>query len=307
MHSRNATLQGRTGFAQGGLTLAHGIFVGLATIDVVYDVDEFPAANSKVAAHSQEVFVGGPAMNASIAFAHLGGEPTLVTAVGCHALTVVIREELQRRAVRLLDLNPGFGELPVISSISVDRSGRRNIVSANEIRVPALAAEADPKLCAQAGIVLVDGHYMKACQTWAKAARALGTPVVLDGGSWKDGTAELLRSVDTAICSADFLPPGCATEDEVFRSLKDCGVTNIAITRGAEPVRFVSGPTSGTVPVPQVQVVDTMGAGDIFHGAFCFFASTGSGFVEALEGAAKVAAESCRFRGTRDWMKRSPR
>ena len=66
--------------------MAHGIFVGLSTIDVVYHVDGFPTANSKVVAQSQDVFVGGPATNAAIAFAHLGGSPSLVTAAGRNAL-----------------------------------------------------------------------------------------------------------------------------------------------------------------------------------------------------------------------------
>jgi sugar/nucleoside kinase (ribokinase family) len=55
--------------------------------------------------------------------------------------------------------------------------------------------------------------------------------------------------------------------------------------------------------VPQVEVVDTMGAGDVFHGAYCYFASTGRGFIESLAEAAKVASESCRYAGTREWMK----
>ena len=66
--------------------MAQGIFVGLSTIDVVYRVNRFPTPNSKVAAQSQDVFVGGPATNAAIAFAHLGGKPALVTAAGRHAL-----------------------------------------------------------------------------------------------------------------------------------------------------------------------------------------------------------------------------
>ena len=54
--------------------------------------------------------------------------------------------------------------------------------------------------------------------------------------------------------------------------------------------------------VPTVETVDTTGAGDIFHGAFCYFAASGSGFVGALAEAANIAAESCRFHGTREWM-----
>jgi sugar/nucleoside kinase (ribokinase family) len=285
--------------------VANGIFVGLSTVDVVYEVDEFPSANSKVAARSQDVFVGGPAANASITFAHLGGKSTLVTAAGRHPLASGIRGEIERFSIRLIDLNPHFDKAPVISSISVNRAGERNVVSANATRVGAPPAQTDEAILADTSVVLVDGHYMQACLVWARSARARGILVVLDAGSWKDGTEELITSVDTAICSADFMPPGCSTAADVFMYLKDRGVTNIAITRGAEPICFASDVTSGVVRVPQVQVLDSMGAGDIFHGAFCYYASNGLGFAEALTESATVATDSCRFRGTREWMKHS--
>ena len=285
--------------------MAEGIFVGLSTVDVVYTVEEFPNENSKVAALSQELYIGGPATNASIAFAHLGGRATLVTAVGRHALAGAITAEIKQHSISLIDLNPDFAEIPVLSSICVNRLGQRNIVSANATRVDVPLATADRTALARASLVLVDGHYMQACQEWARAARSLEIQVVLDGGSWKEGTDVLLRSIDTAICSNDFCPPGCAAEDEVIEYLKGRGVTNIAITKGADPIRFQSNATSGTVKVPSIEPVDTMGAGDIFHGAFCYFFSLGKGFAEALGEAAKVAAESCRFKGTREWMKHS--
>lgn len=284
--------------------MAEGIFVGLATMDIVYVVDEFPRANSKVAARSQDVFSGGPATNASIAFAHFGGGATLVTAVGRHALGGSIKAELEQYSIHLIDLNPEFAEPPAISSISVNKLGERNVVSANAVRINAPDARVDEAALAHAAVVLVDGHHMQACQAWAIAAHARGVRVVLDGGSWKEGSAELLRFADTAICSNDFRPPGCATEDDVIRYLSACGVRNIAITRGANPIRFQSSAASGLVPVPQIEPVDTMGAGDIFHGAYCHYACAGLGFAEALEEAAKVASESCRSRGTREWMRR---
>jgi sugar/nucleoside kinase (ribokinase family) len=282
--------------------VTNGIFVGLSTVDVIYSVDQFPSANKKVVALSQDVYVGGPAANASITFGHLGGTPTLVTVVGRHALANLVREELQRYSIRLIDLNPGFDDVPAISSISVNKSGERNIISANATRVNALDAQVDEAVFMQTSVVLVDGHYMQACQLWARTAHARGIRVVFDAGSWKYGTEELLKSVDTAICSADFLPPACANEDDILNYLKNYGVKNIAITKGAESVRFVSDDSSGVVQVPQVQVADTMGAGDIFHGAFCYYSSVGLGFAEALGEATRIAAESCRFRGTREWM-----
>jgi sugar/nucleoside kinase (ribokinase family) len=296
--------------------MASVLFAGLSTIDIVYEVDEFPAANTKICAHSQSVYAGGPAANAAIACAHLGreatgsevmgGEVTLVTAVGRNALAAVIREDLARYSVQLVDLNPDFDGAPAISSVSVDKRGHRNVVSANAVRIPVPAARVNLDLAKQARILMVDGHYMQACQAWAAAAHACGTPVVLDGGSWKDGMGELLKSVDTAICSADFSPPGCDGTDDVIRFLRDAGVRNIAISNGAAPIEVVAAESTATVSVPQLQVVDTMGAGDILHGAYCFYAAQGLGFVDALTAAARIAAASCRYAGTREWMKHSP-
>ena len=286
--------------------MANGIFVGLSTIDIVYTVDEFPMANAKAAAHSQDVFVGGPATNAAVTFAHLGGKTALVTTVGCNALAEVVRQELDKHAVRLVDLNPHFEGIPALSSIVVDKSGDCKVVSANATRIAAQPATVDMSLCEQARLVLVDGHYPEACQAWASAAYAGGIPVVLDGGSWKDGTAELLKSVDTVICSANFLPPGCFSKDDVIQYLKDCGVAKIAVTDGDGPIQYSIGEFLGAIGVPQIEPVDTMGAGDIFHGAYCFFAASGLGFAECLAEAAKIASESCRYAGTREWMQHVP-
>ena len=283
--------------------MAEAIFVGLSTVDVVYSVEAFPESNAKVSALGQDVYVGGPATNASITFAHLGGSATLVTVAGKHALATSITAEIERHSIRLIDLNPDFADAPVISSIYVNRLGERNIVSANALRVNVPDAKVDEAALFGASLLLVDGHYMQACQAWALAARARKIPVVFDGGSWKQGTAELLRSVDTAICSNDFMPPGCATEDEVIQYLKACGVANIAITKGPDPIRFHSKAASGTVEVPKIEPLDTMGAGDIFHGAFCYFTSAGSSFADSLAQAAEIAARSCCFRGTREWMR----
>ncbi len=283
--------------------MAQGIFVGLSTIDVVYRVERFPTPNSKIAAQSQDVLVGGPATNAAIAFAHLGGKPTLVTALGRHALGEVVRRDLNANSVQLVDLNPEFDDVPAVSSVVVNGAGERNVVSANATRIPIPAVEVNTKALEHARIVLVDGHFMPACQAWAAAAHARNIPVVLDGGSWKDGTADLLANVNMAICSADFLPPGCRDEEETVRYLKERGVKHIALTHGGEPVRFESGSSQGTLRVPAVEVVDTMGAGDIFHGTFCYYTCAGHGFVEALAEAAQIASESCRYHGTREWMK----
>ena len=278
------------------------VFVGLATVDIVYSVDEFPKANAKVAAHRQDLYAGGPATNAAITFSHLGGQATLVTAVGRNLLAGVIRAEASQYGIRLLDLNAESDQPPALSSICVNRAGERSVVSANAAQLAALLAQVDEAVLSSASILLVDGHHMPACRAWSAAARAQGVQTVFDGGSWKDGADALLKTIDTAICSADFRPPGCGAGDDTIAFLQARGVKEIAITNGPGPIRFFTGSASGSVPVPQVQAVDTTGAGDILHGAFCYYTSIGCAMAEALERSARAASESCRFHGTRQWM-----
>lgn len=286
--------------------MAVGVFVGLSTIDAIYSVDEFPAANSKVVAKRQELLAGGPATNAAITFSHLGGDATLAAAVGRNPVSAIIREEVARYSVTLVDLAPEYEGLPAISSVWVDRRGRRSVVSVNASNLSGVSTDVELATLRDARILQVDGHSMDACLSWADAAHAAGIPVVMDGGSWKHGTEELLKCVDMAICSEDFIPPGCRSQEETIRCMQERNVMHIAITHGAGAIYFVSGSDRGTIPVPQVDVVDTNGAGDILHGAFCYFASSGCGFVEALREAAGIASEACRHEGTRRWMQADP-
>ncbi|HEX4006210.1 MAG TPA: PfkB family carbohydrate kinase [Acidobacteriaceae bacterium] len=279
-----------------------GIFVGLSTIDLVYEVDQFPAGDSKITAKSQNVFVGGPAANAAIAFRHLGGDATLVTAVGRHPLAAIVREDLSRYKVALIDLTPGSEDVPAISSVAVDPAGRRNVISPNASRVSVPPVQVDPELLARASVLMVDGHAMQACQAWARAARHSGIRVVLDGGSWKEGMDTLLDFVDSALCSADFRVPNRLHRDQAIDFLNTHGVREIACTGGSGPIRWSTACGSGLIPVPQVPVVDTTGAGDILHGAFCWYTTQGPSFPESLRRAAAIASDSCRFQGTRAWM-----
>ena len=283
-----------------------GLFVGLAAVDVSYTVDEIPRRNQKISVRAQLITPGGPATNASATFAFLGGQTTLVTAVGAHPLAAVIRDDLNHSSIHLHDMARGRREPPPISSIMVHRStGERTVVSANAAVFSPITAEFNPRWLTGVSIVLVDGQYMPLCIAAAKAAHVRGIPVVLDGGSWKPGMAKLLPLLDTAICSGDFRPPGCRSQSDVFEFLAKRKIRRIAITRGDATIRFLDEGKSGDIPVRRIRPVDTLGAGDIFHGAFCYYAcQSGQTFRSALAAASRVATFSCRFPGTRSWMKR---
>ncbi len=293
-------------------TAPAGLFAGLCTLDIIQLVTRMPGPNEKVTAQRQVVAAGGPAANAAVAFAHLGGAAVLVTGVGSHPLAAGIRADLDQAGVRLADAAAGDPAAPPASSIFVtEGTGERAVVSRNAAgRVLAPPAGLGA-LAAGAAVVLVDAHHQELARAAARAAREAGTLCVLDGGSYREGTEDLLACADVAVCSADFRPPGTSGPAQVLDYLAARGVAWAAVTDGARPIRWSGGGQRGEVPVPAVPVADTLGAGDFFHGALawqlCSRPGPGPGsWQEALAAAAEVAAASCRSFGTRAWLAGGP-
>ncbi|NKQ55880.1 ribokinase [Amycolatopsis sp. K13G38] len=268
------------------------LLAGLCTIDVVQRVDELPAPGEKVQSRSVDVAAGGPATNAAVTVAALGGSATLLTALGTHPLAALARADLAACGVDLIDAAPDAEDPPALSAVAVrERDGERTVVSRNA----AQSLVALPAFDVKARAVLVDGHHPALALGAARWARERGVPVVLDAGSWKPVFEELLPLVDYAACSARFA--GSAS------GLLERGVGTVVLTAGPDPVRWWTARDSGEVPVPVVEARDTLGAGDVWHGAFAY----GLGkfeLPELIRFANEVAAERVRHSGPRSWVPR---
>jgi sugar/nucleoside kinase (ribokinase family) len=295
-----------------------GLFLGLLTLDLIYQLPQLPQSNQKLTAANYSLAAGGPATNAAVAFSTLGHSATVVTVLGQHPITALVHQDLAPWCVAIADLMPQHPDPPPISSILVtEPRGDRAVVSINATRIQGKPDQIPPSVWqdlhqGHIEVVLIDGHQMAVGIALAQAARAQNIPVVLDGGSWKPGCEKLLPWVDYAICSANFQPPGCDSEAAVLDYLQDYKIAHIAITYGERPITYRwggadlgsgtgEGTIVGTIPVPQIKPVDTLGAGDIFHGAFCHWILD-QDFPTALAQAAKVAAYSCQFFGTRQGL-----
>lgn len=284
-----------------------GLFVGLTTLDCLYQADRPPAADEKIVANKSLLAAGGPATNAAVAFAQLGGkagnQAVLASVLGEHPLTILLREDLQGYGVTLADLAPKRLAPPPVSSIVVSSAtGDRSVVASNAVDIQVGASQVSADILAGVNIVLIDGHQMAVGAQIAQWAKAQQVPVVVDAGSWKPNFETVLALADVVVASADFLPPGCATAKDVFAHLTGLGVPQMAITQGAEPILYRDADDSGEIEVPKIRAVDTLGAGDIFHGAFCHFYDKHL-FEETLLKASRSASFACQYWGTRDWTK----
>ncbi|MBD2775036.1 sugar kinase [Iningainema tapete] len=286
----------------------HGLFVGLVTLDLIYLADNPPSNNQKIVASDYTVAAGGPATNAAVTFSYLNRRDaitlvsTVMGVVGSHPMTQLIKGDLIKYGVVIADLNDSTTQPPPVSSIIVTQTtGERAVISINAVKTQASREAITPEILENIDIVLIDGHQMSVGSVIAQMAKAKNIPVVIDGGSWKPGFEQILPFVDYAICSANFSPPGCQSESEVLAYLKDIHIPHIAITHGDKPIQYLTGSTYGYLDVPNVQAVDTLGAGDVFHGAFCHYILQ-ENFTTALSLSAQIASLSCQYFGTRRWM-----
>ncbi|CPU63855.1 Kinase%2C PfkB family [Mycobacteroides abscessus] len=125
---------------------------------------------------------------------------------------------------------------------------------------------------------------------------------MLDGGSWKPDAPAMIGLCDAVVVSADFRPPGVATGD-VLDAVAALGPRFVARTRGPRPVEVLDAGERYEVAVPRPgRVVDTLGAGDVVHGAFAAAAARGSSWRAALEDAVLVASRSVEHAGARGWI-----
>ncbi|RUS98047.1 kinase [Dulcicalothrix desertica PCC 7102] len=283
----------------------YGLFVGLITLDLIYLAQSPPQNNQKLVASDYTVAAGGPATNAAVAFSHLGGKAELVGVLGSHPMTQLIRTDLEKHKVTITDLEASFQNPPPVSSIIVTQTtGERAVISINALKTqvsPQAISKNLLEYLKYIDIILIDGHQIEVSYHIAQLAKARNIPVVIDGGSWKPGFEKILPFVDFAICSSNFHPPNCPTEQDTFAYLDQMGIPNIAITHGEQPISCMSEKEISTINVPSIQPTDTLGAGDIFHGAFCYYILQHS-FAEAISYSAKVAARSCQSFGTRRWL-----
>jgi sugar/nucleoside kinase (ribokinase family) len=281
-----------------------GLFWGLLTIDLHYFTKYYPEENTKTKVKKFNTYIGGPATNAAITFQHLGGEAKLTTAIGKNSYNSMIREELASYHIDVVDLKVKEKVEPIFASvITNESSGARTIFS--YLPPKATLNDEDPLDPLKYDIALFDGFYIETAIEKAKACREKGITTMLDGGSWKNNTDELLKYIDVAICSEDFVPPGITHQEDITAYLLNKGVKKAAITRGDKPIIVNEGEVNLLIEIPKTDVVDTLGAGDIFHGAFCYYYAHNQNLVEALEKAAQVASYSCQFHGPRAWMKKS--
>ncbi|MFN3658745.1 MAG: PfkB family carbohydrate kinase [Pseudolabrys sp.] len=275
---------------------------GGAVQDNVMRVEAFPEAGSKVPASDFVVTIGGQAGNASVAIARLGGRARYAGAIGDHDDKIAnwIVEKLTAEHVDCTNAVRVKGAMSSVSLILLDASGEKTIATRRgEGLTNAVPADAE-KAVDGADAVLLDNRYPNFMMPIVAAATKRGIPRVLDLDRPAAMDDALLNGSTHVISSAEAMR-GTTGEKDFGAALKKLGKTYkgfLAVTVGPDGFYWLDNGTVRHMDAFKVKAIDTLGAGDTFHGAFTLRFVETNDAVESMRFAAAAAAIKCtRFGG----------
>lgn len=244
---------------------ARALFVGHSYIDVTLLADEIPQGDDKAVARDYAVSFGGNAVTAAFACAKLGVDSELLTTLAPDWLGRMFSAMADSHGVVLHPRAVGRSSLSFI----MPRDGRRAILRARESNY----LEDFPRLDVSPFRVLhLDGHQPDAALHYARACREAGILTSLDGGGLRSNTETLMGYIDVAICAERLCEQMNLSPEGLLDWLKQRGCRIGGVTQGEHGMLWYD--ESGTVQrlpaldVPRADIIDTAGAGDVFHGAY---------------------------------------
>jgi sulfofructose kinase len=277
--------------------------VGLNATDTLILLPHFPSYGGKVPFEREILSPGGQVASAMVTCAQLGLRTKYIGTLGDDERGVVQLESLRASSVNLDDIEIRANCPNQSAYILIDQtSGERTVLwNRNEcLRIDPSSVTADKITCAR--LLHIDGHDTPAVSRAAEIARRHQIPVSVDVDTIYPGFERVLPNVDYLIASSEF-PSRWTHEPDPFRALSmiqdEYRMRVAAMTLGTDGSlarvdgRFIYSP--GFI----VDAIDTTGAGDVFHGAFCYSVIESMPVREALEFSNAMAALNCTALGAR--------
>lgn len=245
------------------------LFIGQAYIDVTFVADDLPSGDEKKVASEYAVAFGGNAVTAAFACAKLGIAPDLLASVADDWLGRMFIDMASKYAISVHHRKVRESSLSFI----MPRGDKRAIV---RCRDDTYLHPFPPLNLHGCRALHLDGHQADAALHYARTCREAGILTSLDGGGLRSNTHELLAHIDVAVVAERLCEQMDLTPAQMLAYLKTRGVRIGGVTMGERGMLWYD--ETGTqqhlpaLDVPREKVVDTNGAGDIFHGAYVYSA-----------------------------------
>lgn len=266
--------------------------VGHAVQDMVFGIDRIPTTPEKHRASSFNSIGGGPAATAAVAISKLGGNALLAARVGDDQVGAMIIAELEDYGVDCSLTRRMSGAQSSLSSVFVDKSGERLIVNYLDAGLSSDPAWLPDTLPSGVSAVLADTRWPEGALKLLRQGKKAGLPAVLDADVPIPEDGELLRAASHIAFSAAGLA-GFTKNNDLRDGL--CSVVKMldawcCVTNGAEGTLYFEGDEIRCMPANEVKVRDTLGAGDVWHGAFALALAEGKSEISAVRFANAAAA-----------------
>jgi sulfofructose kinase len=276
--------------------------IGENATDTVLQLSQFPALGSKLEMLGAQIMPGGQVATALIACQRWGLRTHYVGVVGDDHAADLHRRELRRAGVHS-DLAQVPRTLSQMSFILIDTSsGERTIVWRRDPRLTVPTAFLQRRWVTSARLLHVDGHDPATTSVAASWARASGIPVVADLDHMTPGLLRLLPFVDFPVTSKEF-PVDATGEKNLLKALpqlqRKYGSRAVCATIGVDGALAWDGSRFWYAPSYKVRVVDTTGAGDLFHAAFSYGILHRWDLQRILDFACAAAGLNCESLGAR--------
>jgi len=277
--------------------------IGLNATDTLILVSHFPAYAGKVPIDAEILSPGGQVASALVTVAKLGKRVKYIGTVGDDERGRVQLASLRETGIDLQDVEVRENCPNQTAYIVIDQStGERTVFWARKECLRLEPESITVEKIAGARMLHIDGHDTPAVEKAARLARSRGIPVSVDVDTIYHGFDKVLAQVDYLVASSEF-PGQWTTERDPFRALEmiqnEYGMKVAAMTLGAHgALARVDGEFIYS-PAFVVNCVDTTGAGDVFHGAFCYAVLEGMPMRETLELSNAMAALNCTRIGAR--------
>lgn len=272
------------------------ICVGHSALDYIWQLDRLPdGAHSKVRARGFVTKGGGMAATAAVAVARLGGTALFWGRAGDDHEGFLLQDGLRQEGVDTTHFRLFDGARSSISGVFVDETGERHIANFRGAELPASPDWLPLDLIAGAGAVLSDPRWPEGTCTAFAAARNCGVPTVLDAEvAEAEAFERILPLTDHAVFSAPALAAFAGADTAAaLATVKAFGCAVPAVTKGEEGVFWLATDGMAHCPAFRVPVVDTNGAGDVFHGAYALAIAAGMQVAGAMAFASAAAALKC--------------
>ncbi len=278
--------------------------VGHATLDLLGVVPRHPEVDTKTELGTFSLQGGGPAATALCTLSALGDSTALVAKLSDDLFGQLIRQGLEVAGVDTAGLVVEPGRVSPVSFIAVEAAGGRRTIYWTRGDVGRLEpAEVPLGLLAGARALHVDGVQMEAQLHAAREARRLGIPVMYDAGTVRPGSEELVGLTDLLVASERFaVELGGGTLAANLEALRARGPATVVVTLGEDGSVGLRGDEVLSVPALEGPVVDTTGAGDVYHGAFLHAHLKGMELKACMRFASAAAGLKCRALGGRQGL-----